>query len=219
MSRYTISAIRNRAPRAGGFFMPNRRAVLLLPLLVAACGGRQDPVPIPPGPLGFRHLTPLALNVASIEITEEAPPTTPADVGARLSPPAAEAVRTMARDRLVAVGTTGQGVFSVTQAQVIQGRDQLNCLLGCRLEILSPLGSRLGFVEAAARRAVSGPDANRPRAAEALLRQAMDELNVEFEFQLRRNLRDWLSAMVPGPDGGMAAPGPASVGREDLPRN
>lgn len=199
--------------------MPNRRAVLLLPLLVAACSGRLDPAPVPPGPLGFRHLTPLALNVASIEIPEQAPPATPLDVGARLSPTAAEAVRIMARDRLVAVGTSGQAVFTVTQAQVMQGRDQLTCLLGCRLEVLSPLGSRLGFVEAAARRAVSGPDANRPRAAEALLRQAMDDLNVEFEFQVRRNLADWLSAAVPGPDGGMAAPGPASVGREDLPRN
>jgi hypothetical protein len=199
--------------------MPNRRAVLLLPLLVAACSGRLDPAPVPPGPLGFRYLTPLALNVASIEIPEQAPPTTPLDVGAKLSPTAAEAVRIMARDRLVAVGTSGQAVFTVTQAQVMQGRDQLTCLLGCRLEVLSPLGSRLGFVEAAARRAVSGPDANRPRAAEALLRQAMDDLNVEFEFQVRRNLADWLSAAVPGPDGGMAAPGPASVGREDLPRN
>lgn len=200
--------------------MPNRRAVLLLPLLVAACSGRLDPAPVPPGPLGFRHLTPLALNVASIEIPEEAAqPATPPDVGAQLSPTAAEAVRIMARDRLVAVGTSGQAVFTVTQAQVTQGRDQLTCLLGCRLEVLSPLGSRLGFVEAAARRAVSGPDANRPRAAEALLRQAMDDLNVEFEFQVRRNLGDWLSAAVPGPDGGMAAPGPASVGREDLPRN
>ena len=200
--------------------MPKRRAVLLLPLLVAACSGRLDPAPVPPGPLGFRHLTPLALNVASIEIPEEAaPPAAPSDTGAQLSPTAAEAVRIMARDRLVAVGTSGQAVFTVTQAQVMQGRDQLTCLLGCRLEVLSPLGSRLGFVEAAARRAVSGPDANRPRAAEALLRQAMDDLNVEFEFQVRRNLADWRSAAVPGPDGGMAAPGPASVGREDLPRN
>ena len=72
-------------------------------------------------------------------------------------------------------------------------------------------------MEAEARRSVSGPEASRPRAPDALLRRAMDDLNVEFEFQLRRNLRDWISAMVPGPDGGMAAPGPAGVAREDLP--
>ena len=198
--------------------MPDRRAVLLLPLLAAACGGRQDPVPIPPGPLGFRHLTPLPLNVANIQIAEASPPAQPNDVGARLSPSAAEAVRIMARDRLLAVGTTGQANFAVTQAQVLQGQESLTCLLACRLEILSQLGSRLGFVEAQSRRAVNGPDATRPRAPEALLRQTMDDLNVEFEFQLRRNLRDWIATVAPGPDGGMPAPGPADVGREDLPR-
>ena len=198
--------------------MPDRRAVLLLPLLAAACGGRQDPVPIPPGPLSFRHLTPLPLNVANIQIAEDSPPPQPNDVGARLSPSAAEAVRIMARDRLLAVGTTGQANFAVTQAQVLQGQESLTCLLACRLEILSQLGSRLGFVEAQSRRAVNGPDATRPQAPEALLRQTMDDLNVEFEFQLRRNLRDWIAAVAPGPDGGMPAPGPADVGREDLPR-
>ena len=119
----------------------------------------------------------------------------------------------MARDRLLAVGTTGQANFAVTQAQVLQGQESLTCLLACRLEILSQLGSRLGFVEAQSRRAVNGPDATRPRAPEALLRQTMDDLNVEFEFQLRRNLRDWIAAVAPGPDGGMPAPGPADVGR------
>lgn len=197
---------------------PGRRILLLLPMLAAACGGRQEPVPIPPGPLSFKHLTPLPLNVADVEIPEEAPPMPPGEIGAGLVPSPAEAVRIMARDRLLAVGTTGQARFSVTQAQVVAGRDALSCLLACRLEILSPFGSRLGFVEAEARRSVSGPEATRPRAPDALLRRAMDDLNVEFEFQLRRSLRDWLSAMAPGPDGGMAAPGPAGVAREDLPQ-
>ena len=201
--------------------MPKRRAMLLLPLLLPlfnACGGRQEPVPIPPRPLGFRHLIPLPLNLASIEIVEEPLLPVPGDIGGRLSPAPAEAVRVMARDRLLAVGTTGQANFSVTRAQMLAGRESLICNLGCRLEIISALGSRLGFVEAESRRVVNGPDATRPRAPEALLRQAMDDLNVEFEFQIRRNLRDWMSAVVPGPEGGMAAPGPAGVVREDLPQ-
>lgn len=197
--------------------MPKRRVLLLLPVFAAACAGKPEPVPIPPGPLSFRHLTPLLLNLASIEIAEEVPPPLPGDIGDRGSPTPAEAIRIMARDRLVTVGTTGQANFSITRAQLIAGRESLTCSLGCRLEILSPLGSRLGFVEAESRRSVNGPEASRPRAPDALLRKAMDDLNVEFEFQLRRNLRDWISATVPGPDGGMAAPGPAGVAREDLP--
>ena len=124
----------------------------------------------------------------------------------------------MARDRLLAVGTTGEARFVVTQAAMIQGRDSLTCLVGCRLEILSAEGQRLGFVEAQSRRAVSGSDAGRPRAAEALLRNAMDDLNVEFEFQLRRALKDWLVKVTPGPDGSLPAAPPAGVTVEELPK-
>ena len=197
--------------------MPDRRGVLLLPLLAAACGGRPEPVQLPPGPLSYKYLSPLALNVAAIDIAEEAPSPVPGDIGARLSPSAPEAVRIMARDRLIAVGTSGQALFTVSQAQVIQRADALTCLLGCRLEVLSGLGSRVGFAEAAVTRSVSGLEAKRPNAPEALLRRAMDDLNVEYEFQLRRALKDWITAVAPNADGGMAAPSPGQVGVEELP--
>jgi hypothetical protein len=197
--------------------MPRRRTLLLLPALATACAG-QDPAPVPPGPISYRHLIPLPLNVATVEIAEAVPPPPPGDIGARLSPSPAEAVRIMGRDRLVPVGTEGQGVFTVTVASLVQGREALSCLIGCRLEVLSPMGSRLGVVEAQSRRGVSGPDATRPRAGEALLRRTLDDLNVEFEFQVRRSLKDWLSTVAPNPDGTSPAPGPAPVTREELPR-
>jgi hypothetical protein len=196
--------------------MPRRRTLLLLPVLAAACAGK-DPVPVPPGPIGYRHLIPLPLNVASIEIAETVPLPPPGDIGARLSPTPAEAVRIMGRDRLVLVGTEGKGVFTVTIASLVQGREALSCLIGCRLEVLSPMGSRLGVVEAQSRRGVNGPDATRPRADEALLRRTLDDLNVEFEFQVRRSLKDWLSTAAPNPDGTIPAPSPAPVTREELP--
>ncbi|MFC7476397.1 hypothetical protein ACFQS7_18670 [Dankookia sp. GCM10030260] len=197
--------------------MPNRRALLLLPLAVAACS-TPDPAYVPPGPMRFNHLTPLSLNVAAIEVAPGGPPSQSGDIGARLLPSPVEAVRTMAQDRLIAVGTTGEARFVVTQAAMVQGRDSLTCLVGCRLEILSAEGQRLGFVEAQSRRAVSGTDAGRPRAAEALLRQAMDDLNVEFEFQLRRALKDWLVRLTPGPDGSLPEAPPAGVTVEQLPK-
>jgi hypothetical protein len=167
----------------------------------------------------FSHLTALPLNVAEIEVAEGGPPPQPGDVGARIAPSPTEAVRIMGRDRLLAVGTTGQGRFTVSQAALVQGRDSLTCLIGCRLEILSAEGQRMAFVEAQSRRAVTGQDATRPRAAEALLRQAMDDLNVEFEFQLRRALRDWLVQVVPGTDGTLPPPPPSEgVTQEELPR-
>jgi hypothetical protein len=54
-----------------------------------------------------------------------------------------------------------------------------------------------------------GP-AGRARAADQIVRQAMDDLNVEFEFQVRRNLRDWIMTGEPG-----AAP-PAAIQQESL---
>ena len=197
--------------------MPSRRAVLLLPLAAAACGG-PEPATVPPGPMRFDYLLPLPLNVASIEVADTAPPLQIGDVGARLPVSPAEAVRVMGRDRLVAVGTTGSARFTVTQAALVEGRERLTCLVGCRLEILSAEAQRLGFVEAQSRRSVSGDDATRPRAAEALLWDAMRDLNVELEYQLKRVLKDWLVTTAPGQDGAAPAAPPAGVEVEQLPR-
>ncbi len=168
--------------------------------------------------MSWRHLTPLPLDVAALEVAPTAPPPPPGDIGAPLSTPPAEAVRGMARDRLSAVGASGQAVFLVTAAGLVQEgarRGALRCVLGCRLEIAGKGGEDgdggPGFAEAKVEHEVSGPDAARPRAAELLLRRAMDDLNVEFEFQVRRNLRRWLAAAAP-PGAAVAPP----VGREEL---
>jgi hypothetical protein len=190
--------------------MPTRRLTLLLPLLAAACASRREPAAPPPGPISYTHLTRLPLNVATVEIAPEGPQ--PAGAGLEASPSPAEAVRIMGRDRLEAVGSTGRAVFTVTVASLVRDRARLSCLLGCRLEILSPEGARLGFVEAQASRVVTGPDAERPNAADLLLRRTMDDLNVEFEFQIRRNLKDWLVTAGPVPEGA------GEVTQEELPK-
>ncbi|HYI82198.1 MAG TPA: hypothetical protein VEX11_03185 [Acetobacteraceae bacterium] len=205
-------------PRTGRPFAARRRAVMLLPL-AASCARPEPPTP-PLAPMSWAHLTPLPLDVATIEVAAISPPPSPADVGARLAPSPADAVRGMARDRLSALGISGQAVFTVTAASLVRERGALRCALGCRLEISGKAGGGgfveegPGFIEAAAQRSVSGAEAARPRAADLLLRRAMDDLNVEFEFQLRRNLRRWLVPTVPAA-GGAAAVAPP-VGREEL---
>lgn len=206
------------APRPAGFAA--RRSLLMLsPALAAvACARPEPPLPSLP-PMSWAPLTPLPLDVASLEVPSAAPPAPPGDVGASMSPTPAEAVRGMARDRLSAAGGAGQAVFLVTAASLVRERGGLRCSLGCRLEVQGAGGEDgggSGFVEAAAQRGVSGAEAGRPRAADLLLRRAMDDLNVEFEFQIRRNLRRWLvSVAPPGAPPGAAVPPP--VGREELP--
>ena len=213
--------------------MPTRRlmlkAPLLFPLGLAACGGDAEPVALPPLVTGYRHLTQLRLNVLEIEVPAPLPG---AVIVAQPAPfrPEAE-MRRMAEDRLAAFGTEGEARFLITTARFTRDRvqqnsgigamfagepgERLTCQLVCRLEILSPEGTRVAFVEAEARRQRTLPDGASPgarsRGAEEVIREAMDQLNVEFEFQVRRTLRAWLS------DGTRPAVPAAAVEREDLP--
>jgi hypothetical protein len=194
-----------------------------LPLALVGCAGNDQPTTLPPLVTGYRHLTPLRLNVLDVDVeAAPAPGTTPQD-------PAAE-MRRMAQERLVPVGTRGMARFRIGTARFLreplpasggltglfagEPGERISVDMLCRLEILSPEGARVGFVEAVARRSMTLPDgtaqAARSRAAAEVLRQGMEELNVEFEFQIRRALRDWLVEGTPSLT-------PAPVEREDLP--
>jgi hypothetical protein len=198
-----------------------RRSALLLPLIALGCAQEDPVIPVPTGPISFRHLLPLRLNVAEVVVSEADPPIGPGDFGAELATPPAAAVRRMAQDRFFAVGRSGQAVFSVTQAALLRNSGGVTCVLGCRVDITSAEGARMGFIEASARASMTLPDDvtpfTRQRAGEAVLRQALDRLNVEVEFQAKRNLRAWLVQSAPGA-AGLAAPAPGAVEREELPR-
>jgi hypothetical protein len=201
-----------------------RRALALLPLGLAGCGGAAPTLEGPPIAYGF--LTPINLDVAEVVIEEQAPNAGPTDVGRDLTPSAAEAVRIMGRDRLRAVGREGRARFLVARAEIRRTRqpaqgflggdpgEELDCRLGARLEILGPNDQRLGFAEAEVRRArtIESTPQGRRIAAESLLRQAMFDLNTEFEFQVRRALRPYLVEAG-------AAPAATPVQREELPRS
>lgn len=213
-------------------FRPSRRTLLLaLPLAVAGCGGGEPPAALPPLVTGYGHLTPLRLNVATIEVTEPVPAAVRVDEPMPLRPER-EMLR-MAQDRLIPMGTQGQARFLVQAAEFRRERlpaeggltglfagepgERLTTRLQARLEVLSPEdGRRVGFVEAEARGQRTLPagtsEADRRRAAEEVVRRAMDQLNVEFEYQVRRALRGWLV------EGANPAADPAAIEREDLPR-
>ncbi len=202
-----------------------RRSALGLALLGSACAGRGSTPPIAAGPPSYRHLTPLRLDVAALDIT-------PAPPGPRINAAApspiipAQAMLAMAEDRLSASGREGLARFSVQTALLSRrpasagglfstGTERLDCVLRCRLELRSAEGELRGFVEAEVRRDFTQPVADddaRARNADAIVRQAMADLNVEFEFQVRRNLR---AALM---DTERAAPAPEPVEQEPLPR-
>ena len=191
----------------------SRRAALGTLLLAAGCGGRgEEPPPGPARPPSYTHLTPLRLAVARIEVVSATDPNL-----ARAMPPAplvpADVVRIMAEDRLSAAGGAGVARFRTQLATLTRERasgggafstatERLTCVMRCRIEILSEDGSPAGFAEAEVRRTATRPSetmAERARAAEEIVRQTGDDLNVEFEYQLRRNLRGVIQA-APAPE-------------------
>ncbi len=207
--------------------LPRRSALALaLPMLGLGCarGGDEGP-PLSSGPPSYRHLTALNLAVGAIEIVDPAP-----GAATLVIPPApiepAVALTTMARDRVVAAGGPGRARFAILGASLTRqpesggglfsgATERIACFLRCRLEILSPDGEAAGHAEAEVRRtavARAGSTAERVAAADRIVRQAMADMNVEFEFQVRRHLR---GALAPGAGGAAAGQAPQ---REDLPR-
>jgi hypothetical protein len=196
-----------------------RRAALASLLAAAACARPEEAPPPHAGPPSYSHLTPLRLAVGRIEVI---PATDPA--ATRTMPPApllpADVVRIMAQERLSAAGGPGVARFRIQIATLTRepssgggvftaASERLACTLRCRLEIRGEDGAPAGFAEAEVRRATVQParsQAERARAAEAIVRAAGNDLNVEFEYQLRRNLRAVLApAAAPAP----AEPPPA----------
>jgi len=186
-----------------------RRGALAAALVLAGCGRRTEEAFTPGPPPSYLYLLPLRLAVGRIEVVPAANP-----AATRTMPPApvvpADVVRTMAEERLQAAGGPGTARFRIQIATLTRepasgggvfgsATERLNCILRCRLEVVGEDGATLGFAEAEVNRASVRPaesQADRARAADEIVRQAGRDLNVEFEFQLRRNLR----ALLRGPE-------------------
>ena len=187
--------------------MLDRRAlILLLPLAAAGCGG-GDPLPTRDGfpPLNYAYLTPLRLNVASIE---EAAPPPPGPLDASNPAPPAQALLRLAQDRLAAGGTLGRAVFTIDDATITRSRGGLDGVMAVHLDVRTSEGTRAGFAEArVSRRSENIGDLK--SALYDMTVQMMQDMNVEFEFQVRQSLRDWLQEAT-------TAPPPAAVEQQPL---
>ena len=204
---------RNFAGFAPGIIHPTRRRLLVLPLALAACRA-SDADQTDFAPLNFTYLNRLRLNVATIAIDDawQAPPD-PREVGAYAPVPPMAALRQMAGDRLDVGGTSGKAVFTVLDASLLNNRRHVDGEFAVRLAAINSDGTRSAYAEARVARSVSladGEPATLRGALYLLVRQAMDDMNVEFEFQVRRSLRDWLQVTAP------SAPLPPPVESQDL---
>src|SRR5581483_3202389 len=156
-----------------------RRATLLLPALLAACG-REERTDFPP--LRYNYLPPLRLNVAAMTIQQRYYPSgMPPDMTPLAPVHPIEALRTMAEDRLLAAGTTGQAIFAITNASLTRLDNVITCALAVELEIDLEPGVRSGFAQAVTSREHRGHVDDLRGTLYDLTKAAVDAMNVEFE--------------------------------------
>jgi hypothetical protein len=172
-----------------------RRILLLLPLLLTACGGEPE-VPAPEGggdfpPLRYGYLPPIRLKVERMETDRDFVLPTGDDEMIGLSPvDPAETLFAMARDRLLPVAQSGTATFKIVTASIIRHHDTLSGVLAVRLDVEDAGNS--GYVVARVTAKHSGPIPNPRAAVYDLLKSMMFEMNVELEYQLRNKLKAWV---------------------------
>ena len=171
-----------------------RRTLLAaLPLLLAACGGRSS-APKTYEPLTYDYLTPLKLNVASRDIEQRylGPRGNSDDVSNLAPTPPVVALRNMAQDRIQALGPSGRAVFVINDASIIKSRQAYTGTLSVRLEIYNAAGARAGYAEARVSRRRPNQDDDERQTLYDMTKQMMADMNVEFEYQVKHALKEWL---------------------------
>ena len=105
-----------------------RRSSLLLPFLLAACGGDE---PVVYKPLRYEYLRPIDLNVKAIDFEQRFVPSGVApDISGQCPVDPVATLRQMGDDRLKPLGGSGRAVFSISDASLIRREDLIRGLLG-----------------------------------------------------------------------------------------
>ncbi len=190
----------------------DRRFLLAGLLALASCGGGEKPVF---EPLDYDYLTKIKLDAGELEIDDGWVPRGSARHVEYLAPSRPiKTLRKMADQRLVTGSMTGRAVLTITDASLILNRGRFEGSFAMRLELFSAEGTSRGTADArvqGARAAKDDEDEDAIRIdLDALVRKMMDDLNVEFQFQVQRAFKDALQSTD------TAAPAPASVESQDL---
>ncbi|HEY6432187.1 MAG TPA: hypothetical protein VIZ17_09400 [Acetobacteraceae bacterium] len=169
-----------------------RSVVLALTVALTACTFGSEEPPAAQA-LDFSYLTPLPLNVATLNVESQYVPSgVPPDVS-RLDPISpVQALEQMAQQRLKPVGPTGQAVFTVNNASMVQTGNVITGVMSVTLSIYPSPGVRAGYAQATVTRQISGVEGDLAGPLADLTRNLIDQMNVEFEYRVRQALGRWV---------------------------
>ncbi len=191
-----------------------RFVVVSLALLGLAGCAASPPPPVPYPRLSWTYLTKLRLDVEKLSIDASWVPTGEAMHVEYLAPEQpVSALRRMALDRLEMDGTSGTARYTVVDASIIQVHDHYDAHFEVRLTLRDAKGNKLGGITAGVKDSrtffSSSPEAQQ-RDLYALVKKTMSDMNVEFEYEMRKHLAKFLLSHKP------LAPLPPTVQSESL---
>jgi hypothetical protein len=178
--------------------MMRRAAAFGLAMGLAACGGSPPPPPVVYKPLDYSYLPPITLRVATVNVSNTYVPDPGAAtlIGQDPEPPAT-ALLDVATRRLIGNGTPGTADFTIENASIEQVGGNIVGTLTARLDVKSADGRKNGFTEASVSHSQTAPDssatpADWQAALYGMTKQLMDSMNVQLQYQIQRNLGDWV---------------------------
>jgi hypothetical protein len=168
-----------------------RRQSLLLPVLLAGCGGERRPRTY--APLHYDYLVPLRLNVSTLQIEQRFVPSgAPPDVSQYDPVPPLLALRTMGQDRLQAVGNADLAVFVIQDASLTRRGDTISGNFAVQLDVYNTPTNRAAYAQASVSSTYMGNLDDLSGRLYDMTKDMMERMNVEFEYQVRRALSTWL---------------------------
>jgi len=184
---------------------------------LAGCGNSPPPAPQVFQPLDYSYLSPIVLNVSNITVQNTYVPDPGAATLIGQDPEApANALTTMLQHRLVADGVPGNGSVTIENASIEQAGGNYLGVMTLRLDVASLDGRKTGFTEASVSVTQTAPDSDATQdqiqaALYGITKQLMDQMNVQLQYQIQRNLGSWISytpnAATPAPGSGAASNG------------
>ena len=117
-----------------------------------------------------------------------------------------DALRAMVQDRLQAFGTAGRAVFAIRDASLTRNDDVISGRMDVILSIYPMDDTRAGYAEARVTQSHTGHVDNLRDTLYDMTKSMMDSMNVELEFQIRRNLGGWLATPTSAPPPVQQAP-------------